>query len=194
MTAPKKQDSRKRSPAGRYTPDEIELGLGALAFCAGNSRKASRLLEGQDINFAHSTLHDWARKNPELYADAQERMQDKIAARQAERFTAFVDDFLDVEEKLLERVREGAADMKPGEAATAIKNLHIASGISQDKAADLLGRPRRPEADHEDTAKLLETFVTRFGGVMTEEARRRFGILQGNSVDSTARELPEESS
>src|SRR5678816_4159164 len=59
-TQPAVSRPQKRAlPGSRYTDQQIERGLVALALFSGNRRRASKALEQQGLSIPDSTLRDW---------------------------------------------------------------------------------------------------------------------------------------
>ncbi len=59
--------SRRQKPS-RYTDQEVEQGLFALAMASGNTRRAGAMLQKRGLRVPHTTLDTWKhRTHPERF-------------------------------------------------------------------------------------------------------------------------------
>jgi hypothetical protein len=84
-TQPAVSHPQKRALSGsRYTDQEIERGLVALALFSGNRRRASKALDQQGLSIPDSTLRDWRETYPHWYAEVQRKTMPQIRELAAE--------------------------------------------------------------------------------------------------------------
>jgi hypothetical protein len=169
-----------RVPGGRYTEEEIERGLEALAVCGGSTRRASRELAARGLEIPHPTLQDWKT----LHADRYQRMRDEVVPRihgkLAEESEDLAREYGEVEREAIAILRERLPELRPHEGGNALRNLATSRAISIDKASVLRGRPTRI-TEHRSADEILEKW-------------RKLGVIEPNEVvDGTVEEddLPE---
>jgi hypothetical protein len=153
VTAPATTKKPKRR-ASRYSEDEIERALIAVAVCAGNTHRAHRELAKQGHKIPRPTLDVWATR---LHADRYQRIATEVVPKIHERIATEAEDlaqaYADAERTALDRLNETLDELDPKDVATAIRNLATSRGISIDKAALLRGRPTQI-IEHRDPADI----------------------------------------
>src|SRR4051794_17420549 len=115
-------------PAKRksYSEEQIQLGLTALAYASGNSRRASRELKQVGLAIPQRTLHDWRQKtHPQKYEEIQAEVLPKIRERAAEKQMAVVEAATGVQHKLLGRLDRESGDMDLKDVSTASRNVAV---------------------------------------------------------------------
>ena len=68
----------KNAPT-RYTDDEFERGLRAVALCSGNTRRAASALKSQGLAVPRTTLQHWVTTHQERYLAAQKALEPQIS-------------------------------------------------------------------------------------------------------------------
>jgi transposase-like protein len=157
---------RRRS----YSDEEKRSALTALILAGGNSEKV-----GPQLGISASTLREWRSEDPGLYEELRTDLAPKVAERIASDAEEFARDLMNVERALAAKVLEGLDDLKPSEAAGALRNISTSKALQVDKlSSPLRGRPTVIHA-HEDAGQALL------------EMGRRLGL----AIDSTAVEISE---
>lgn len=108
---------------------------------------------------------------PEVYAEIAEQSED-LAQTLAE-----------LEREVADRVRETLPDMRPGEAASALRNVTVSKAVNIDKASVIRGRPTEIHQDL-SIAQLIAQMEAQFGNVVT------FAPELKATHESTAEEIP----
>lgn len=166
------QPPKKRARSPRYTPEEIERGLHAVALAGGNASRAHDELKAQGLAVSRQTLHKWA---TELHADRYEHVRLEVLPRIYGKIAQETEDltrrYAKAEHKTLDRYEEELPNLKAGEVASALRNLATSRGISTDKANVLRDRPTAI-VEHKSASEILRR--------LTE-----IGV-----IDGTAEELP----
>jgi hypothetical protein len=170
----------------RYTDAETELGLRALAIASGNARKASSLLARQNIEIPRTTLQMWAHElYRERYRQIKRDVMPAIYERIAEHSERIVEDLGDLEDRLVQQMREQASELSPRDTAGALRNVSVSKAINIDKASLVRGRPTEISATA-DVTELLKS-PSRFGEIVKVNSE----ILD---LDGRATEEPDEPS
>jgi hypothetical protein len=158
----------QRSPK-RYSDEEIDRGLVALALHAGNRRAASEALAREGVEIPQDTLRHWLERKRDRYDELRTELLPRIRERIAQQSEDLAQAYAEKELELLAGLKD--EPMKPSDRASVIRNLSTSRGISVDKAMAMRGMPTQivehRTADH-TWAKLKE---------------------MGLVVDSTAEEL-----
>lgn len=129
--------STKRS----YTEAEVEKGLQVLALCNGNRRLAAKQLEDDGAPIPADTLRYWMENRPDDYDRIKARVLPAMQEMIAEGTEAIALKLIDLEAKAIEQLDDKIAELKPAEAAGALRNISTSKGINVDKAQLLRGRP-----------------------------------------------------
>jgi transposase-like protein len=156
---------RRRS----YSDEEKRSALTALILAGGNSEKV-----GPQIGITPDLLRKWRTADPGLYEELRTELAPQVAERIASDAEEFARDLMNVERALAAKVLEGLDDLKPSEAAGALRNISTSKALQVDKlSSPLRGRPTVIHG-HDDAGQALI------------ELGRRLGF----AVDSTAVEIP----
>src|SRR5829696_1433163 len=76
-----------RKPQSRYSDEQIELALIAVAYANGNTRQASADLKTAGLKVAHKTLWRWSKEqHVERYEQVRAKVLPPLRARAAETF------------------------------------------------------------------------------------------------------------
>ena len=128
--------------ASRYSPEEIEYALTAVAAAGGSTKRAAKALEAEGRKVPESTLRLW---RSDLYADRYREIEadelPKRYARLAERCEANAERLGVIEELLTDRLEAEASGLTPRDAAGALRNVSVAKAVNIDKASVIRGRP-----------------------------------------------------
>jgi hypothetical protein len=140
MLAAMKPNARSR----KYTPEEVEKALLALALVGGNSGEASRRLKGANIEISPRLLRLWrsglhARRYAELAQEYAREVEETIV--QEARETAIL--AAEVERLALAKTLEQLEAGEIRDAAAAARNAATVKGINVDKLLTLSGRPNQ---------------------------------------------------
>jgi hypothetical protein len=175
--AEKKGKLLSRSP--RYTDQDRERGLVALALTSGNTRAAARTLTEQGLRVSHQTLGNWSKRNGgEEYERVRAQVLPRVRAYAAEKHMALADSMVELAGEMGKRLKLEHQDMPIRDVAGAIRNVSTAAGISTDKARDLRGDPTAV-VEHrsiEDVRRAL---------------RAKGWDIEGEAVDVSADESPQ---
>jgi len=157
---PKAQVARN-SP---YTTEDVETALSVVAYHSGNARKASRALEAAGQRVPESTLKLWrgqtfAERYRQIETEELPRRYQRIASRCEE----IADQAADVEEQLIEQLRDKASELPVREVANALRNASTTKAINVDKSLLVRGRPTEIHA-HADVTEVLKNLSERFAG------------------------------
>jgi len=187
-------EKKSRLPAKRrahsYSEAEVETGLRALAWCSGNTRRASKLLgHAGQLKIPRGTLKSWVESGGPYatrYAQVCAELRPEINRRLAAAHESLADAYLDAEWQTLRAYEERIGEMKGGELARASKDFSIASGIHGDKSFRYRGEPGeiKQAMSFEDGLRVLH----RYG--MISEDRARVLIGEAEEVESAEVERP----
>ena len=103
---------KRALPGSRYTDQEIERGLVALALFSGNRRRASEALDQQGLRIPDSTLRDWRETYPDWYAEVQRKTMPQIRELAAEQHSDLAQLEGEAGRKLLDRLMAKAAMLR----------------------------------------------------------------------------------
>lgn len=192
------------SPRG-YSAVEFEFLLQALAYHAGNARRALAAVEAMDpaeldeLGITkwpdQSTLHRWAKRYPEKYDATREKTLAPYRAKSAEAHSAAADEHLRVNQDALHRAEEKMDGMETKDLIALINHTGVQSGIHRDKAAGLRGENpggftvnlNINEQIRGMAAKGFPLYDKNNQPLTAEEAIKRVDAING-----TATELPKE--
>jgi hypothetical protein len=172
----------KKKP--RHTEEDREVGLLALA-TIGNSEEASRQLKRQGYRIPARTLRDWQERYHERYIE----LRTEAAPYWRERAAATLEDLLpqltEAQQLYLDRAIETASETKGSEAARAVKDLNIATGVTIDKVNALRGQPTRTIEHRYDVGQLDQALLK-----LLEEAEAEAPVTDAEVVEDPLPELP----
>jgi hypothetical protein len=136
-----------RVKGSRYTHEQREMGLRAVALNSGNTERAARDLRTMGIKVPRSTLRDWAtRQHVQRYREIQTEVIPEIEERLAQKSEGLATQYSDLEADVLVRLKKELPNVPVRDLSRAARDLATGKGISTDKARDLRGRgePERP--------------------------------------------------
>lgn len=152
-----------------YTPEDVDTGLTALTLL-GSSKTAATHLREQGLNVSDSTLRGWKSRYADRLAQIQEREAPEVARRVASRSEAVAMKAIEIEERLLAKLDQSIDELKPADAAAALRNVTTSKSLNFDRlSGPIRGRPN----------VIVEKIDA---GQALLEMARRLGI----AVDSTA--------
>ena len=157
----------------RYTHEQVDRGLLAVAACAGNSAEASRRLGDQGLEIPARTLRAWRCETyPERYVELANahghEIEEILVARTREVSLKAAEAELLAIDKTVEELEAGNAR----DPSASARNLATVRGIGTDKLALLTGRPT-----HRVEQRTSDDIMDRL---------RKYGMV----VDGTAEEIP----
>lgn len=140
---------------GSYSEEETERGLLAVALAAGNTRRAARQLKAQGYPIPRGTLSKWITStHPERYEHVRRAVLPRIREALAIEAEDLAREYAEAERLTLEKFRAELPNLRPHEAASALRNLATSRGISTDKANVLRERPAQI-TERRDVGELL---------------------------------------
>lgn len=128
----------------RYTEQEIDRALEALALFDGNKARASRALAEEGLSIPIRTLHDWPRRHADKYSRMREDRLPRAQAAIDERLKQRLLDALDTHARVMERANaklDEGEELSLKELASAQRDLAVAGGIFNQNHNLNLGRP-----------------------------------------------------
>jgi thioesterase domain-containing protein len=130
----------EKRPSSKYTPEDIERGLFALAVC-GNAAAAARQLKAQGHSVPRQTLQDWkvahAKRFREISNKHTQEIRETIAQEQIEIAHAAGE----AERLAISRTKGQLEDGSVKDASTAGRNLAVQKGIALDHSLKMRGEP-----------------------------------------------------
>lgn len=160
----------------KYSEEEIERGLRMLAVL-NSAERAS-----QQSGIPESTLTWWRRH---IHADRYQRiraeMLPRIQEEMAQQAEAAALEQGEVAMELLEQLKSRISEMRPVDAANALRNVETAKGINVDKTLVLRGQPNQI-VEHRDTSQILDAIKRRFPS----------GVVDADSEDISDAEVDAE--
>ncbi len=183
-SAPAASSSSKRRLIGnhpkgaKWTPEEIDVGLTAIALASGSLDRARRMLADQGIEVSRHTLHNWRYV---YHVDRYERIRaeviPKLKAEEAELRTALATYQVEQALRAAELVAERVESMDDKSLLDALNKFNVGSGIQADKIAQLRGEPTSI-IRHESVSEI-------------ERGLKRLGVvIEGEAVEEGPNELP----
>lgn len=128
-----------------YSEVEVEVGLRALAWCSGNSRKASKLLaEAGQRKVPRGTLKSWIRPgglHAHRYAELSAELRPEINRHLAAAHEALSAAYLDAEWQTLAAYQAKIGEMRGDQLANAGNKFAIAAAVHADKSFRYQGEP-----------------------------------------------------
>lgn len=145
----------RKTSANKYTPEEVDLGLTALAAVNGNSRRANRELAAAGVKIPHATLDLWAKKtHKDRYLELREEVLPHLKARMAEQLEQVVFQGSDLQARILTRLSNEMDDLDPKDLGKSFQQVSIGTGIASQRAGDLRGDEQVIRHTHDHTATL----------------------------------------
>lgn len=151
-----------------HAPEDIERGLAALVI-AGSSTRAS---EVTGINDA--TLRAWKSKHADRYEQLRHELEPQIARTIAAEAETLAQRIALLEHATVDRIEATIDELKPGEAAGALRNLSTSKALQVDK----ISSPLRERPSHVQHSTTPDELVSRMARAL------------GFTIDSTATEEP----
>lgn len=163
LTKPKPQSA----VGPRYTYEQVELGMIAMAIYNGNSVKASEALQADPAGFkcARDTLRRWITQDPERYRAIQQREMPQIRVQAADRFAQLSELQAETAHEATERLREEIPNLPVDRLPQAVQSATYASGISTDKAREYRGEAT-VVVEHRDATEIMRKLKSK--GVVIE--------------------------
>lgn len=165
----------------RYTPEQIDVALLALAGCGGNAAEAARQLAAADAEpvpgkdvaaIPERTIREWragvhAGRFVELSQKHGRRIEESIAVQAREVLLRIGE----VEILALEKTKEKLESGDVSDPSTVLRNLATTKGINTDKLMTLTGRPNviTHERSAEDILKAINELAPDLFVVADEE-------------------------
>ena len=109
-----------RPPKGRYSVEEREQGLIAVAICGGNTHRASRELADRGLEIPRTTLASWQTNHADRYERIRSEVVPKVHARMARESEDLARRYAEEEHKLMDELAAKRGEMKGSELAGAI--------------------------------------------------------------------------
>jgi hypothetical protein len=194
-TQPAVSRPQKRAlPGSRYTDQEIERGLVALALFSGNRRRASEALDQQGLSIPDSTLRDWRETYSGWYTEVQRKTMPQIRELAAEQHSDLAQLEGGAARKLLDRLIAKYQDIPARDLPGAIRNLDVSAAVNRDKAAMLRGENPEAQSATRSVKDILGSLQAKAphlfdNGRLTVEWRR--SEPEPDAIEGTATEQPE---
>jgi hypothetical protein len=141
---------KHRPSGGRYSTEEVEQGVTALALMNGNAGRAHRELRALGVQVPRRTLGSWTRIHADRYEAIKRDVVPRIHRRMADQAEELADRYAEAELTALERLVPKLQELKPAEVTGALRNLATSRGISVDKSLLLRGQPNMIVQHHHD--------------------------------------------
>jgi hypothetical protein len=162
--------------ARSYTEQDKQRGLMALVLNSGSERKASKM-----CGIPRATLRDWARKHPDELDTLRRQELPKIYARVAAEYEGLIRKGIDVQNQILDRLREEVPNLAPKELPGAWKNTSISTAIATDKMSHLRGEPSTIVVHEHRSLKDVDEDLTRL--------LKRVGWIDGEAQEINPAQL-----
>jgi hypothetical protein len=144
------------APNSRYTDQEVERGLVALALCSGQRRRASKLLAKQGLKISDGALRYWKEHaHEDWYWEIQARIMPRVRAIAAEKHSELAELEGEASRQLLDRLMTEADEIPARDLPGAVRNLDVAAAVNRDKAAMLRGEPTEIVEHQRDALQIL---------------------------------------
>lgn len=159
----------------KYSPQQVDEALIALAYTGGNGRKASQI-----TGIPQATLYEWRTDtHRERYMEIAERERPKLEQLAVGGAVAQIIRADDAGNSMHDRLAEllenpDASPKEIAELAGAIQRIQTAKGINGTKLLEFTGRPTQIH-EHRDATQILKGLQQRFPGLV---------------VDAEAQEIP----
>jgi hypothetical protein len=136
-----KKRGRELATRSRFTDEEIERGLVALALYSGNSRRASKALGAQGFKVGQSSLHRFRNRFPEKYEQLRRDVLPQLREYAAERHMELADFEVGVAWKIAQQLDEQHGKIPARDLPGALRNVGVSAAVHTDKAQTLRGEP-----------------------------------------------------
>jgi hypothetical protein len=177
--------SNKPARRTSYTTEDIERGLSALAFYAGNSIRAASALKEMGHPVPARTLRGWRKQEGQRYERLRAELQDRVFAETAEEWLSLTREAIEAAGDAVAMARQSTAQGDSKEAKTwagTARDLAVSSGVADDKATRGAQRPTSIVERDRPLQDVLRAIA----------ANRKFAqVVQVNPelLEATAREL-----
>jgi hypothetical protein len=167
-----------------YTTEDIERGLSALAFHAGNSNRASAVLKEMGHPVPARTLRAWRKQEAQRYERVRAELQDRVFAETAEEWLGLTREAIEAASGAIEKAKQATREGDSKEAKTwagTARDLAVSSGVADDKATR---GAQRPTSIREERSfpELMRTLHERFPSLVT---------VNPAFLETTAEEVPD---
>lgn len=177
-----------RTPSQSYTPEEIDLGLTAVALCHGNVTRAASALEQKGTPIPRETLRNWVKGT---HSDRYTELTTEYLSERYERFAQESEDLVgfltELEWKLARALKSkvDSGDLEPRDIANALRNTSTSKGINTDKATVTRGRPTEIRRN-EGAADVLRVLAQKFPQIVTVNQALLESTAEEESVSEEA--------
>jgi thioesterase domain-containing protein len=127
-------------PSSKYTPEDIERGLFALAVC-GNAAAAARQLKAQGHGVPRQTLLDWKVARAERFREIANKHTQEIREVIAQEQIEIAHAAGEAEREAIAKARGQLRDGSIRDASTAARNFSVTKGIALDHSLKQRGEP-----------------------------------------------------
>jgi hypothetical protein len=124
----------------KYSVEDIDRGLCAVAYFNGSTRKASTALAEQGIKIPRSTLRNWLSIHEDRYEKLRADLLPRIHERVAEKHLELADAQIDASWEFLKQLMKEKDNIPPRDLSTALRNTDVGSAVHTDKALALRGQ------------------------------------------------------
>jgi hypothetical protein len=134
------EEPHKRAQAevelrSKFTDQERQSGLVAIALCSGNTSRAHRELEAQGLSISRPTLDRW--KRAEDYRRVRADVLPQLKQMQAEANTNLATQQMEVSAQITERLANEVDEIPVRDLPGSARNMSVSSAVHTDKARDL---------------------------------------------------------
>jgi hypothetical protein len=144
----------------RYTDEEIETGLQAVAIYAGNAVRAAQALEDQGITIPESTLNYWKRTHTQRYHDIRTARVPQLRERLAVQFEDAAAYTMEVAHLASQKAQEQLQAGQNKNPADAAAKLSTAANLMNANASLLRGHTTT-RLEITDATQLLAELATK---------------------------------
>jgi hypothetical protein len=137
-----------RVKGSRYTQEQRELGLRAVALASGNTERAAQSLRTLGIRVQRTTLRDWAtRQHVQRYREIQAEVIPEIHARIAEQSDALALQAGETEAALITRLQKELPNVPARDLSRAVRDVATSRKISVEKGVTLRSEEKPAESN-----------------------------------------------
>jgi hypothetical protein len=185
-----------KSVAKRYSVEEIDRALSAVAYFNGNTRSAAKALTEQGVTVPRSTLRNWITTHQDRYEKLRADLIPRVHERVAEKHLELADAQMEASWEFLQRLLKEKNNIPPRDLSTVQRNLDVGSGVHTDKALVLRGQGAPAIAVNLNFAEQAHSIATRFGASFYDNDGNRLTVEQaiakttGKPIEGTATEVP----
>src|SRR5215210_8143331 len=137
----------EKRPSSKYTPEQVDRGLFALAVLGGNAAAAERQLKAQGHRVPKATLQDWKTKHADRFQEIANRHTKRIREVIAQEQVEIAHVAGEAEREAIAKARGQLRDGSIKDASTAARNFSVTKGVSIDKALKQRGEPNVIDED-----------------------------------------------